>query len=148
MLTLTDPEFTFHYVSIKSLKRSRKTALIIYLHSTMFLLNLFAVIASYFKFIPFTFHYVSIKSKYSICMSYSSRVYLHSTMFLLNPSLRLYPIHSHPNLHSTMFLLNQMTQSASLDTQKHLHSTMFLLNRCLLAKVCGVYVIYIPLCFY
>ena len=59
---LAVPEFTFHYVSIKSTPRANKPPPIIL----------------------FTFHYVSIKSR--CCPDlYIGKLDLHSTMYLLNP---------------------------------------------------------------
>ena len=76
-----------------------------YLHSTMYLLNPFGLIAIAFDDAEFTFHYVSIKSKY---FSQRRRGYfdLHSTMYLLNPHRLILYRRKRIYLHSTMYLLN------------------------------------------
>ena len=75
--------FTFHYVSIKSICQQYNLSRNLYLHSTMFLLNLMQRLN-----LP--------------CIQQN----LHSTMFLLNHKpmqrVELFP----KDLHSTMFLLN------------------------------------------
>ena len=54
-------KFTFHYVSIKSIKLLICICPVRNLHSTMYLLNLMGVMGTVLTSI-FTFHYVSIKS--------------------------------------------------------------------------------------
>ena len=119
--------FTFHYVSIKSVKQWTKFSAVTNLHSTMYLLNR--------------------------CQTALLRVIihnLHSTMYLLNLWLRHTVIKSLVHLHSTMYLLNLRTDlyktSRSLFTfhyvsiksskgrplkvgNDNLHSTMYLLNQ-------------------
>ena len=55
--------FTFHYVSIKSLKHKVIGQIHMHLHSTMYLLN-HVVRENNQTYRLFTFHYVSIKSKH------------------------------------------------------------------------------------
>ena len=64
-------EFTFHYVSIKTMKILFFTLYLLHLHSTMYLLKLPAIskITSFYS--VFTFHYVSIKT-ISTCVPISS----------------------------------------------------------------------------
>ena len=77
------PEFTFHYVSIKSTAYTPNTDIVL----------------------KFTFHYVSIKSQIKTKASISN-VDLHSTMYLLNLDRGLTGRRRRTNLHSTMYLLN------------------------------------------
>ena len=76
--------FTFHYVSIKTMKILFFTLYLLHLHSTMYLLKLPAIskITSFYS--VFTFHYVSIKTKTRLSVR-SIQNYLHSTMYLLKP---------------------------------------------------------------
>ena len=99
-------EFTFHYVSIKTMKILFFTLYLLHLHSTMYLLKLPAIskITSFYS--VFTFHYVSIKTKTRLSVR-SIQNYLHSTMYLLKPSLPVFLYLPQTNLHSTMYLLKQ-----------------------------------------
>ena len=78
-------EFTFHYVSIKSKKHFDVDAFLIYLHSTMYLLN-------------------PIRDNRGT-MFFTN---LHSTMYLLNQSRAMINVQAKYNLHSTMYLLNHI----------------------------------------
>ena len=75
--------FTFHYVSIKSCPRSKGVAGSLYLHSTMYLLNL-------------------LDSPWNMAL----KAHLHSTMYLLNQNCKVIIGTIGANLHSTMYLLN------------------------------------------
>ena len=57
--------------------------MVIYLHSTMYLLNRDDFSDKKYVYSKFTFHYVSIKSKLVLTVN-DSDIYLHSTMYLLN----------------------------------------------------------------
>ena len=54
--------FTFHYVSIKSMEQITTGVTDLNLHSTMYLLNPNIIICLIISVMKFTFHYVSIKS--------------------------------------------------------------------------------------
>ena len=95
----------------------------------------------------FTFHYVSIKSKSDFDDDLFVKLFTFHYVSIKS-SLRLYPIHSHPDLHSTMFLLNLQTSQRKTPRETYLHSTMFLLNRFGIKQGLGCIFIYIPLCFY
>ena len=62
MIKLQDTIFTFHYVSIKSGSLELAVAVVLNLHSTMYLLNPLGEVAKFMQSLLFTFHYVSIKS--------------------------------------------------------------------------------------
>ena len=97
-------KFTFHNVSINSLKKYPKKSTKVYLHSTMFLLIHVLILESAWKYL-----------------------HLHSTMFLL---ILPFPSGINPeesNLHSTMFLLIQIHCNIFMRLYCNLHSTMFLL---------------------
>ena len=59
---ITFTKFTFHYVSIKSTASLPYSPDKVYLHSTMYLLNLQYFSSIWILHFVFTFHYVSIKS--------------------------------------------------------------------------------------
>ena len=139
--------FTFHNVSINTVKRFDTVSVLIYLHSTMFLLIRMTTI----------FNIVNYLSN------------LHSTMFLLILPCRSGHIPDNHHLHSTMFLLilsgswtycrffpftfhnvsiNTYRQPFQTLHQYHLHSTMFLLIPVFGLPVLGYGSIYIPQCFY
>ena len=83
--------FTFHYVSIKSIARSRTSILTgHHLHSTMYLLN-----------------------RVFLRLRGSRQRHLHSTMYLLNRFVGLSQWENMYNLHSTMYLLNPITSVMS-----------------------------------
>ena len=97
-------EFTFHYVSIKTMKILFFTLYLLHLHSTMYLLKLPAIskITSFYS--VFTFHYVSIKTKTRLSVR-SIQNYLHSTMYLLKQFRSVNVAIQLVYLHSTMYLL-------------------------------------------
>ena len=74
--------FTFHYVSIKWVKRPGTSRVWRDLHSTMYLLNASCISFNSLR-TSFTFHYVSIKLGKAI-LTYRAKNHLHSTMYLLN----------------------------------------------------------------
>ena len=75
--------FTFHYVSIKTLKEAKEYYYPENLHSTMYLLKRVTSSLSFLRR-KFTFHYVSIKTK-RFCKDENIEDNLHSTMYLLKP---------------------------------------------------------------
>ena len=105
-------QFTFHYVSIKSVINFHVCRNFRYLHSTMYLLNLF-VERIYSVYTQFTFHYVSIKSHFTIRTIFGSNLFTFHYV-----SIKSY-------LTSLLMLIIN-----------HLHSTMYLLNHCLSCLVC------------
>ena len=68
--------FTFHYVSIKSPLPNSQGAIILYLHSTMYLLNRIHMVTAYRNKVLFTFHYVSIKSHNRSYMNHNPYIYI------------------------------------------------------------------------
>ena len=100
---------------------------VLYLHSTMFLLILGTRHLSVGIGI-FTFHNVSINTS----TTHTGRI--HGNIFTfhnvsINTQLLRYIILCRCDLHSTMFLLIQLTVILAEYQQKNLHSTMFLLIR-------------------
>ena len=75
-------EFTFHYVSIKTVQASGYILILINLHSTMYLLKHLLEDNTDLTVLTFTFHYVSIKTNYEHPYQ-TDKQYLHSTMYLL-----------------------------------------------------------------
>ena len=120
-------EFTFHYVSIKTMKILFFTLYLLHLHSTMYLLKLPAIskITSFYS--VFTFHYVSIKTKTRLSVR-SIQNYLHSTMYLLKPDITDDNYLTEYDLHSTMYLLKQFRSVNVAIQLVYLHSTMYLLK--------------------
>ena len=98
--------FTFHYVSIKSVINLHICRNFRYLHSTMYLLNLYL--------------FSRMGCKYQN---------LHSTMYLLNLADAINILVHVLNLHSTMYLLNHSSKGRCIKWVNDLHSTMYLLNR-------------------
>ena len=97
-------QFTFHYVSIKSVINFHVCRNFRYLHSTMYLLNLF-VERIYSVYTQFTFHYVSIKSHFTIRTIFGSNLFtFHYVSIKSYLTSLLMLIINH--LHSTMYLLN------------------------------------------
>ena len=118
------------------------------LHSTMYLLNLFAIMVEV-RICQFTFHYVSIKSRRKRS-SARLQTHLHSTMYLLNPTYqaRFATAHSKFTFHYvsiksqsqgkdwcsyrkfTFHYVSIKSNQKSLQTGNriNLHSTMYLLN--------------------
>ena len=117
--------FTFHYVSIKSVINLHICRNFRYLHSTMYLLNLYL--------------FSRMGCKYQN---------LHSTMYLLNLADAINILVHVLNLHSTMYLLNRRQYVPRYSSLYHLHSTMYLLNLHPCQGCRRVYSIYIPLCIY
>ena len=121
-------EFTFHYVSIKSLCPLRQYPCQHHLHSTMYLLNHYDRYENLETTRTFTFHYVSIKSggekiEKSILSSFTFH-------YVSIKSVCRYWTHFwFLHLHSTMYLLNLLSVSVAFDLNFDLHSTMYLLNR-------------------
>ena len=101
--------------------------LIINLHSTMYLLNRAQFAAFSSSASVFTFHYVSIKSVSLVRPPYMM-LDLHSTMYLLNRVPYWGPCTTDQDLHSTMYLLNRCHTEGARCTWCNLHSTMYLLN--------------------
>ena len=99
----------------------------IYLHSTMFLLNLNSKEA--FELIGhiFTFHYVSIKSWTRAFMITTTIWFTFHYVSIKSSSVNSFSAIL-CNLHSTMFLLNRYEQDSQYSKRSYLHSTMFLLN--------------------
>ena len=139
--------FTFHYVSIKSVKSAWANLLIGNLHSTMYLLNRTAKFLCQFWF----WHLHSTMYLLNPIATITSKVLntdLHSTMYLLNQWDRKGGAGDRSHLHSTMYLLNLTTTAPITTVQKHLHSTMYLLNHNQRRHLCCCTFIYIPLCIY
>ena len=123
---ITPMEFTFHYVSIKSIRS-------LWSHRT--------------DWSRFTFHYVSIKSTNLLRLNWCLED-LHSTMYLLNLM-----IFSRPHVNSKLFTFHYVSIKShirELDVRffLNLHSTMYLLNRGLSCAENCTWRIYIPLCIY
>ena len=98
----------------------------LYLHSTMYLLNPVYNVLTVLRTYAFTFHYVSIKSAASCTISVFVNTYLHSTMYLLNLG---------SDIPSSICIM-------------YLHSTMYLLNPDQRGRYEQTWNIYIPLCIY
>ena len=98
-------KFTFHYVSIKTIKS-------VTLNSLLF---------------RFTFHYVSIKTFSLLCRNYF-QTYLHSTMYLLKRCTSVPGCVACIHLHSTMYLLKLYVLYMIKNVVLYLHSTMYLLK--------------------
>ena len=121
----TDAEFTFHYVSIKSMSiRQLLVNLVEFTFHYVSIKSMLSVL-NYGIESEFTFHYVSIKSIFI----YSSYVVVSSFTF------HYVSIKSLKVMRNWQSVLN-------------LHSTMFLLNRKVKCKDLVITGIYIPLCFY
>ena len=162
-------EFTFHYVSIKSLCPLRQYPCQHHLHSTMYLLNHYDRYENLETTRTFTFHYVSIKSggekiEKSILSSFTFHyvsiksvcrywthfwfLHLHSTMYLLNRNVTRW---KHSILKFTFHYVSIKSISQVLHWLYflHLHSTMYLLNpKANADKLVKELKIYIPLCIY
>ena len=140
--------FTFHNVSIKSIRLIAAWTFSSSLHSTMSLLNPMPRLPFIANSV-FTFHNVSIKSRFSSLFKTNDftftfhdvsiksieryernarRIPLHSTMFLLNQRTSTRTWITNIPLHSTMFLLNHVRDWYVGFSVLTLHSTMFLLN--------------------
>ena len=138
--------FTFHYASTLSIQKWRRSIKCINLHSTMLLLYL---TEDEDVTIPakFTFHYASTLS------DKTHRHYRADYWFTFHyaSTLSTCPIDTGQNianLHSTMLLLYLKREEARQDTIYNLHSTMLLLYLFSVQKICNIWHIYIPLCFY
>ena len=97
-------QFTFHYVSIKSVLAASPYRLDIDLHSTMYLLNPMTLVF-FIAFMVFTFHYVSIKSDDAL-LAYSMLIKFTFHYVSIKSQLSELLMVLITNLHSTMYLLN------------------------------------------
>ena len=117
-------EFTFHYVSIKTMKILFFTLYLLHLHSTMYLL----------KRIP-------------SCCIYTCICNLHSTMYLLKQEKPSLIIPDLKYLHSTMYLLKLLAYTLVLLLSRFtFHYVSIKHNHPAAEQRC--YTIYIPLCIY
>ena len=97
-------QFTFHYVSIKSVLAASPYRLDSDLHSTMYLLNPMTLVF-FIAFMVFTFHYVSIKSDDAL-LAYSMLIKFTFHYVSIKSQLSELLMVLITNLHSTMYLLN------------------------------------------
>ena len=118
-------QFTFQYVSIKTLRKIRPYKDIPNLHSNMFLLRLLSVLFPFMWFTWFTFQYVSIKTQ---LIAGGSKWPLVFTFQYVSIKTSTAPtdFSQNANLHSNMFLL-RLTPLSIYHFEKN---------------------IYIPICFY
>ena len=150
---ITEALFTFHYVSISTFPTGADNLLVVNLHSTMYLFQLYVVFISfycwnylhstmylfqhitlsnqYLKRISFTFHYVSISTESNPAYQYVSFIYIPLCIYF-NLSRKNNKEHEEVNLHSTMYLFQQDKTEDKTEDKTNLHSTMYLFQLFLL----------------